>query len=296
MISLKSWKGVPSRLPRTIKLPLGKVDPLLSVGALEALRTLRSRRSESPELALQDLASLIRRIDVDAAGLEFASSLALDNLVPPEAPHLVPHLFFRVCIYQILIKADIRWARVITLGRERFVYTLDRDEQQCFRAAKLMDDPPDDETVNWWDDLSTFMRRQTEGQKQARSRVAERLTIEHETTRLQRLGLSVKPRWIAIEDNTAGYDVLSYEPGPKGPVSRLIEVKSSVASPLRFYVSRNEWDKASSVGIAYLFHVWDMSPENPRLYIRTVDQVQPHIPLDQEKGKWSSAVIPLAAQ
>jgi len=266
------------------------------VGAFEALRILRSKRQGSTELGLQELAALIKRIDADSSGLEFAASLALDVLIPEDAPHSVPHLFFRTCIYQVLIKADQRWARVITLGRERFVSVLDRDEQQCFRAALLMEDPPDDEVVEWWDSLSAFMRQLSEGQKQNRGRAAERLTMAHEATRLQTLGISLRPRWIAIEDNTAGYDVLSYELGSSGAIARLIEVKSSVASPLRFFVSRNEWEKATEVGEAYLFHVWDLASENPRLYVRTVRQIQPHIPVDQQKGKWTTAVIPLAAQ
>lgn len=277
-------------------MALGKVDSRFSVGAFEALRCLRVQATQSPSVEPRELSVLIRKVDPDSGGLDFEAAFELDKLVPSDAPHEVPHEFYRICIFQILVRTDPRWGRVITLGRERFVSLLDRDEQQCFRAARLMMTPLDDAVVDWWDCLSGHMRRQTEAQKQERGRIAERLTIDHETRRLKGLGLSLVPRWVAIDDNTAGYDVLSYEPGEVDPVSRLIEVKSSVASPLRFFVTRNEWSKAVEFGDAYLFHIWDLTSVPPRLHLRTVAQVTPHIPIDQQKGEWATAVIPLAAQ
>lgn len=275
---------------------MGKVDSRFSVGSFEALRSLRVQAVQLPELTLEDLSELIRKVDPDSGGLEFESAFKLDALIPVNAPCDVPHHFYRACVFQILIQNDHRLGRLITLGRERFVSLLDRDEQQCFRAARLMESPPDDEIVEWWDGLSGHMRRQNEEQKQGRGRVAERLTVDHETKRLKDIGLTLVPRWVAVDDNTAGYDVLSYEQGEVAPVARLIEVKSSIASPLRFFVSRNEWRKAVEVGEAYLFHIWDMNAEPPRLHLRTVAQVTPHIPADQEKGEWATAVIPLSAQ
>jgi len=73
----------------------------------------------------------------------------------------------------------------------------------------------------------------------------------------------------------------------------MIEVKSSVASPLRFIVTRNEWDQAAKFGPAYLFHVWDMARSPAVLYERTSAQVAAHIPSDNDKGKWKLAEISL---
>ena len=98
---------------------------------------------------------------------------------------------------------------------------------------------------------------------------------------------------MAIDNNTAGYDVLSFRPTAVGESNLLIEVKSTIASPLGFYVSRNEWDNADQIGEAYLFHVWDMDKNPPLLHIRSVEQIRPHIPSDNEKGKWTNARIPI---
>jgi hypothetical protein len=119
------------------------------------------------------------------------------------------------------------------------------------------------------------------------------LSFDHEVARLAELGIAKSPRWVAIDDNTAGYDILSYDRGPLEPISRLVEVKSTIQSPLRFFVSRNEWNLANRSGTAYTFHVWDLRADQPRLYERTAAQVGMHIPLDQGKGKWTVAEIPV---
>lgn len=73
----------------------------------------------------------------------------------------------------------------------------------------------------------------------------------------------------------------------------MIEVKSTVISPLRFIVTRNEWEQAEKFGPAYVFHVWDMQKTPPVLYERPSAQVAMHIPSDNENGKWKTAEIPL---
>jgi hypothetical protein len=93
---------------------------------------------------------------------------------------------------------------------------------------------------------------------------------------------------MAIEDNTVGYDVLSYELSQYGLNNVLIEVKSTVASPLRFIVTRNEWDEAQKFGDAYVFHVWDLDKNPEILHVRTSAQVAPHIPADNQQGKWQT--------
>ncbi len=73
----------------------------------------------------------------------------------------------------------------------------------------------------------------------------------------------------------------------------MIEVKSTTVSPLRFILTRNEWNKAAQAGEAYIFHVWDMSKEPPILHVRTVADVAPHIPSDNGRGKWSNVAVPV---
>lgn len=235
---------------------------------------------------------VLKAISADLASLDFDSALELDSVVSMQTPLDVPHYFYRACLSDLIVSQRLGWARIITLGRGRFLRQLERDEQQCFRAAQLTDDPPTPDVVQWWDILSGNMRREYDRGRLERARKAEWHTMQHEIQRLEKLGITQQPRWIAIDDNTAGYDILSYDVMEgENPRNRLIEVKSTTASPLRFYVTRNEWEQAIKFGDAYHFHVWDMSVTPPRLYERTVSQVRPHIPEDQASGKWATAEI-----
>jgi hypothetical protein len=181
----------------------------------------------------------------------------LETLIPPNTLIDIPYEFYRSWIYSVILTQKMTWARSITLGRERLLTQLSRDEQQCFRSALLTGAPPPDDVVEWWDALSARMRQETDKKKMDRARDAERLTLRYERERLTKLGIMSQPRWVAIENNTAGHDILSYDHGEFGPINRLIEVKSTIASPLRFYVTRNEWEQAVKFAASYHFHIWD---------------------------------------
>ena len=72
----------------------------------------------------------------------------------------------------------------------------------------------------------------------------------------------------------------------------MIEVKSTTASPLRFYLTRNEWTKCVAIGEAYQFHIWDM--KSGRLFVRTAEQIAVHVPADKGNGRWATLEIRLA--
>lgn len=197
----------------------------------------------------------------------------------------------------LVIVALPSWVKLISLGRKRFIQKLYgeeyRDVKSLFRQAGLLNDPPSIEDITWWDHVSGRVRLEADRLKLERARIAERLTLELERKKLKLQGIEREPQWIAIEDNTAGYDILSYTKSSYGFVNKLIEVKSTIASPMRFYITRNEWEHALEVGEAYCFHIWNMQTNPPFLYERSAADIEPHIPKDNEKGKWKIAEIPV---
>jgi hypothetical protein len=261
------------------------------MSAFEGLRTLRLRRVSYPDIGLADLAELVRRIDPDGATHDFDAAFQLDPIVMPAAvAHQVPG-FYQHCIEAAIPAFRPLWARIITLGRSVFAQKLSRDEVQCFRSAGLLEDPPTGAVISWWDRVAAVARLRVDQEKMVRSRQAEEMSLAHETTRLAQLRIDRSPVWMSIEDNTAGYDIQSFDPGPEEPVARLIEVKSTIASPLRFWLSRNEWETAKKFGAAYHFHIWDL--QGPQLHERTAAEILPHIPTDNERGKWANVLIPI---
>jgi hypothetical protein len=264
--------------------------------AFEGLRILRVYAHQQPDTAPGDLAAIIRSIEADAASYDLEAALFLDRLVPSDAPHQGVG-FYRVCLGRVLLIELPEWAKLVTLGRGRFIKRLKaaefRDVCSLFRQARLLDEPPEDDDIAWWDELQSHVRSQQNIEAMKRARASEQLTLQRERDLLRKAGIDTPPRWMAIEDNTVGYDVLSYTNGPYGLLNKLIEVKSTIASPLRFYVSRNEWEQAQQFGESFVFHVWDLKPKPPVLHEITVSQVMQHIPSDNKKGKWKTALIPV---
>ena len=266
---------------------------LFSLPCFEGLRLFRNYRNNYRELSLTDLLELIDSVEADAPSLDMQASVCLSSYVEEDCPMQGP-FFYQSCIKAILLKRQPIWSKVMRSGRKRFVNSLNPDDRDVFVAAGLMDDPPSVEVVTWWDEVSGLARVISDRAKIEQGREAEVLTLEHERSRLNAAGIVKEPEWPGLDDNFAGYDVLSYDPGPMGVVNRLIEVKSTTASPLRFIISRNEWRKAAQSGKAYIFHIWDMNRRPPVLHTRTVAEVAPHIPSDNGIGKWINAEVPLA--
>ncbi|MCA8021972.1 DUF3883 domain-containing protein [Burkholderia metallica] len=271
-------------------------NQLLSMPAFEGLRVLRIYLENKPCDTIEALVELINHIEPNALSYDLDAAIYLHNVVPKNAPHNGV-MFYRACIGSLLSTTLPEWAKLITLGRGRFIKRLDseeyRDIRSLFRQAKLLEDPPSLDDIGWWDSIQACVRTQNDAEKLRRARQAEQLSIEYERNRIADLSIFLEPRWMAIEDNTVGYDVLSYNPGEFGPLNKLIEVKSTIASPLRFFLTRNEWEQARKFGNSYVFHIWDMQKNPPMLYEKSILQIEPHVPHDNKKGKWKTALIPV---
>jgi hypothetical protein len=267
-------------------------ERLFALPCFEGLRLYRRYAANYPNLGANDLLSLIDEIEADAHTLDMEASVYLSTLVETQIS-LDGHEFYQACIKGVLIKHQPIWAKLMRQGRRRFVRRLDTNDQDVFAAAGLMDIPAPLNVVTWWDSVSGIARLISDHHKMEQGRAAEILTLEHERVRLASIGITKEPEWPGLDDNFAGYDVLSYDHGPSGMINRLIEVKSTTVSPLRFIITRNEWEKAKKAGASYIFHVWNMKPSKPVLHERSVADVEPHIPDDNGKGYWKNAEIPV---
>ena len=268
-------------------------ERLFAMPAFEGLREIRRRILEDNQAELADIISAIQVTEADAVALDLEASATLHEMV--EECDLDGHDFYRLCIRAVVLSRFPVWVKTMKLGRQVFAVKLEGDDYAIFENAGLLVSPPTQDVVEWWDTISHEVKLETDLDKMAQARAAEKLTWDAEKERLLAMGIDTDPIWVGLDDNTAGYDILSYELAEAGTVNKLIEVKSTVASPLRFYVTRNEWTQAQKAKDSYFFHVWDMKKSPPVLHIRTVEQVEPHIPTDNDKGKWSNAEIPVGA-
>jgi hypothetical protein len=178
------------------------------------------------------------------------------------------------------------WVQNATFGRMKVIAFAGYEVGQVFVEAGLADGTAD-EIVSFWDAMAAMARGQRNDRLMAIGRQGERLTIAHEEARTGR-----KPKWVAIDNNEDGYDVLS---SVDAEDTRLltIEVKSSTMGPFgAFHVSRGEWERAQE-NENHLFHLWDIrSNREPSLATISVDEMQIHIPCDQGTGSWENVEIP----
>lgn len=266
-----------------------ETERLFTPSAFEGLRLIRRRLLENPEDTVLNVVSAILSTEPDAPALDMEASCELHEIVM--ICDLEQREFYRHCIRGVILARFPVWVKTIRRGRLVFAAKLEVDDYSVFENAGLLLNPPPPDVVEWWDTIGHEVKLETDLEKMAQARAAEKLTWDLEKERLLGLGIETDPIWVGLDDNTAGYDILSYEPDIPENTNKLIEVKSTTASPLRFFVTRNEWSQALKSKDAYFFHIWDMQQNPPKLHIRNVYQVEPHIPSDNEKGKWSNAEI-----
>lgn len=107
--------------------------------------------------------------------------------------------------------------------------------------------------------------RQLERQR-LRGEMAEQKVLEIEKGRLlalNRSDLAAKVERVSLNDVSVGYDIRSFETNGG---ARLIEVKSSVGSQVRFEWSANERERARTEGDAYFVYFVPFSFALPALY------------------------------
>jgi hypothetical protein len=201
----------------------------------------------------------------------------------------------RSLLQQLTIVRRPAWARLIPRGRRHLAAYLPRNALQCLQAAGLYDAEPDAATLEWWDSLASYFRSASDLERTRIGREGERLTLSRETERLISEGRpDLVPKWVSLDDNSLGYDVLSYRLDGAGRESAMhIEVKASSARPLRFFLTRNEWKVAKSMGDAFVLHVWNL--ESRTLTTLLLAELEAHLPVDRGRGRWQDVEVTLAA-
>ena len=261
------------------------------MSAFEAVRVLLRMKSQYPNENIESLRFLAQRWEQDATSLDFQGGFQLYKYFEEDATGATDIGFYQRCVEQVILNGRPAWTKMITLGRERFLEQLTRDEIQCFRLAGLLDIPASKDTIDWWDRFSALVRAESDDNRTKQGRGAELLTLKVEKHRLERLSIQRTPELVSFEDNTAGYDVLSFDAGEVQPISRLIEVKSTTRLPLRFFLPRNEWEQAKRFMGSYYFYIWYVGASTPRLLIKSVNDISDSIPEDNGTGTWTNVEI-----
>lgn len=180
------------------------------------------------------------------------------------------------------------WLQNAVYGRSRVLNFCPAGVRQVFVEAGLAG-ALDDEVVDFWDWLAGIARGLQKDSLTAIGREGERLTLIHEEART-----GAAPRWVAIDSNQDGYDVLSVK-AANDRAHLSIEVKASRRGMNgALHLTRHEWEIAIERPL-HAFHLWDLSSTPHRLATVGMDEMAIHIPTDAGAGGWEAVEVPFKA-
>jgi len=113
--------------------------------------------------------------------------------------------------------------------------------------------------------------KKSEDQKMEVSRIAEEYVLESERKRLKNIGAIKQEKdidYVATKNVAAGYDIASFNNKDSVNHDRFIEVKAGKLNPIRFFVSKNEFENAKRLKAKYYIYYVCMEDKKPKeIYI-----------------------------
>lgn len=277
----------------------------LSVNVIASSIKLLKYIKEGIAVSVDDIHSLYRIGDIDVDDLteilQKCELLELLNqvewLVTSPGIYIVEETMrhnygnaYRKILEKYVLIAEPAWSKRIPYGRNEAAIFMTKDEKACFYEASLLNECPDDDEILWWDSIAETIRKRTADSNMATGRTGERLTIQYEEERTGN-----KPRWMSIDSNLVGYDILSIESN-SSRMPLFIEVKASKDSMnnAHCHITSHEWE-ISKTAPAYVFYFWHVFNGCNKLAILNKEEIEAHIPMNNKDGVWESVKIPFSS-
>jgi hypothetical protein len=265
-------------------------ERLTRMSVISGVHALRNYVKKFPHIDKSKAITALRRGSYVQSNHDYDGASILDELLPDISEEDYKS-FIRQCLSIIIDTTHPLWLAKATLGRQAIQTALGKDQLQCFKAAGLFDPYPCEVIVEWWDNIAAAARTGRGLRLVNIGREGERLSFEYELARIKSLGIDKEIKWMGLDDQLAGYDIWSYDHGQDNPISRLIEVKSCSTYPLKFHLSRNEWNTALICHGTYVFQIWHLPSRT--MYEISPQDIVTHIPRDQGNGFWETVQITL---
>jgi len=268
------------------------LTPSAAYGCINLLSIVEQQELDSQQLVSLNFGPVSTRTIVDhAASLDWVSVNAKGCFVVTERGKVCLNLShtksqLRFLLKEYFLKRSDPWLQLAKRGRLHALLQSPPEILQLFHEAGLADDL-DRETIDFWDGLAAMLRSEEDKKNLETGRIGEKLSVLFESKRT-----GFEPKWMALESNQYGYDVLT-RVSSANEMPLKIETKCSLASvsSAKFHLTKFEWQTAERSN-NYNFHIWSVSEQAAMLAILTVAEVAPHIPINQNGGFWETVEIP----
>ncbi|MFC5429455.1 DUF3883 domain-containing protein [Paraburkholderia denitrificans] len=264
----------------------GSGSAWLRPSAVEGWRAVSRQLASAPHEPVTKAVGRLKA-SYSTAGLDFAGGTAILEALGPavESAHKS---------YQLLIEMEARrsvptWLTVLPRGRLAFRDVLTADVHECFRRAGAFSAHPTRDAVEFLDRLANMARAQANLALVESGRTAERKSFDLEVARCATISGAPPVEWVALDDNSAGFDIRSSRCVDGQARPKLIEVKSCRSSPLQMIVTRHEWQTACRNRDSFVVHLWDIATD--QLHELSWEYLQHHMPVDQGNGHWDNATL-----
>lgn len=229
-------------------------DLFFRISVIDAGLQLKSHLQTYPGITLNDAVRQLRKGPVAHSGLDYESAVGLCNshgieLFQASADRVQE---LRGTIFGMALLLKPLWAKISPMGRDRVRAILSDDQAQVLRYAGLLES--EDQFVwGWWDELAGHFRGEESKKLLEIGRRGELLSLDMEKSLLKSLRIEQVPRWIAIEDNLAGYDIQSFRLAGKDVAEVLIEVKATTQTSGSFSSAGANGKRRSKCKIGFYF-------------------------------------------
>ncbi len=259
------------------------------MAVIDAVIELRQFRTQKPELSLAECCRLLKLTPGAPSTFDYESAIELKDIRGVlTSPPVARETMMRDIVRCLVDELRPPWGMLFPMGRRVVQLNVPSDVRQCLFNAGYFNTSP--QNVLWWDPVAEQFRSAGVLGRIEVGRRGELLSMESERSTLASLGhTSLEPDWIAVKDETVGYDIVSFRGPASSPKTVHIEVKASERVPFSFFITDNEWRTAERLRPNYIFHFWYLPAK--RLQEVTVDEIACHIPLNRANGTWKKAFV-----
>ena len=195
-------------------------------------------------------------------------------------------------LFKIVIASNPTWIKKVSLGRQFVLNSINElnnnvESNEILHTLEVckLKDSNDIDTVLWWKRLSEHYRNNDTNIEKGID--GEFLTLKYEINKLNELRINKTPILRSIDDETLGYDILSFRKNSKDTYEIYIEAKFSNNN--KFFLTKNEWNAANKYMDNYFIYFWSEDFHEPKVI--SFAKLKLYILEDKENSTWDKLII-----
>ena len=235
----------------------------LEMSAMSAFLKAREIMHELELDSFSSASQIALNSSTESSRHDYIAASKIDDLINEDIDTSIWDVALRKILKIAILNGDYSWKGSFKYGRKYVLESLSINERQVFRSAGLLTNDFNDEITSWWDQMQIALGL---SHPDFGFREWERRTLDREIALLAKLDCPNLPKWVSIDDNMAGFDILSFRIINEKWEEVFVEVKSSSTGLKRFFLSDREAEKLELSPSRYFLYFWDITTETDHIF------------------------------